>query len=119
MARLGTLMTGTDDPRRWRLVAEFLEDYRQEPREARAGLLADPPAPAGDSHRNVFPAALPGHAAARDGRHPAPGRAEDRALPSSWFPFNTRAARADAIVHAPAAFRRRGVYVSPQEPEAA
>jgi hypothetical protein len=31
------------------------------------------------------------------------------------FPFNTRAARVDAVVHAPAAFRRRAVYVSAQE----
>lgn len=29
----------------------------------------------------------------------------------SGSPFNTRAARVDAVVHAPAAFRRRGVYV--------
>ena len=35
------------------------------------------------------------------------------------FPFNTRAARADALVHAPAAFRRRGVYLAPQELEVA
>jgi hypothetical protein len=32
-----------------------------------------------------------------------------------WFPFNTRAARVDALVHAPAAFRRRGVYLAAQE----
>jgi hypothetical protein len=32
-----------------------------------------------------------------------------------WFPFNTRAARVDALVHAPAAFRRRGVFVAPEE----
>ncbi len=35
------------------------------------------------------------------------------------FPFNTRAARVDAVVHAPAAFRRRGVYVAAQELEVA
>jgi len=36
-----------------------------------------------------------------------------------WFPFDTKAARADALVHAPAAFRRRGVFVAPQELEVA
>lgn len=33
--------------------------------------------------------------------------------------LNTRAARSDAPVHAPAAFRRRGVFVAPQELEVA
>jgi hypothetical protein len=42
-----------------------------------------------------------------------------RSLQRFWFPFNTRAARVDAIVHAPAAFRRRGVFVAPQELEVA
>jgi hypothetical protein len=36
-----------------------------------------------------------------------------------WFPFNTPSARADALVHAPAAFRRRGIFVAPQELEVA
>lgn len=45
----------------------------------------------------------------------APSWAELRSLRRLWFPFNTRAARVDALVHAPAAFRRRGVYVAAQE----
>jgi hypothetical protein len=61
----------------------------------------------------VFLAALAEHVAARD-RHPAPAWTKERVLRQFWFPFNPRSARADAIVHAPAAFRRRGVYVSPQ-----
>jgi hypothetical protein len=40
-------------------------------------------------------------------------------LRTFWFPFNTRAARADALVHSPAAFRRRGVFIAPQELEVA
>jgi len=36
-----------------------------------------------------------------------------------WFPFNTCAAQIDALVHAPAAFRRRGVDVAAQELEVA
>lgn len=63
-------------------------------------------------------AALAEHLAARDGRGAA-SWAEVRRLGQFWFPFNTPAARADAIVHAPAAFRRRGVFVAPQELEVA
>lgn len=118
VASLGALMAGADESRRWRLVAEFLEDYRWEPPDARPALLSDAPGPTGDEHWDVFLAALAEHVAARDGR-PAPAWTEERVLRQFWFPFNTRSARTDAIVHAPAAFRRRGVYVSPQELEVA
>jgi hypothetical protein len=118
IARLGELMAGADESHRWRLVAEFLEDYRWESSASRAALLVDAPATTGDDHWDVFLAALAEHVAARDGRA-GPVWAEERSLPQFWFPFNTRAARADAVVHAPAAFRRHGVYISPQELEVA
>lgn len=107
-----------DDSRRWRLVAEFLEEYRWEPTGARLRLLAEEPAATGDERWDVFLAALAEHLAARDGRS-APQWAASRSLRRFWFPFNTRAARADAIVHAPSAFRRRGVFVAAQELEVA
>lgn len=118
LAQLAGLLVGVDDSSRWRLVAEFLEEYRWEPVSERLGLLADEPGSTGDQRWDVFLAALAEHLAARDGRR-APAWAETRSLRQFWFPFNTRAARADAIVHAPAAFRRRGVFVAPQELEVA
>jgi hypothetical protein len=118
LARLGPLLSGADDSVRWRLVAEFLEEYRWEPVESRAGLLQDEPAGTGDEHWDVFLAALAEHVAARDGRD-GPGWAGSRSLRRFWFPFNGRAARVDAVVHAPAAFRRRGVFVARQELEVA
>ncbi|MGH3259196.1 MAG: hypothetical protein ACRDOU_27985 [Streptosporangiaceae bacterium] len=107
-------MAGGDESRRWRLVAEFLEDYRWEPSETRFELLEEEPHGTGDERWDVFLAALAEHLAAPDERA-APHWAERRSLRQFWFPFNTRAARVDALVHAPAAFRRRGVYVAPQE----
>ncbi|HET9894952.1 MAG TPA: hypothetical protein VFQ44_08445 [Streptosporangiaceae bacterium] len=118
LVTLALLMTGADESGRWRLVAEFLEDYRWEPPEARPALLAGEPQQTGDERWDVFLAALAEHLAARDGRG-APAWAEGRSLRKLWFPFNTRAARVDALVHAPAAFRRRGVYVAPEELEVA
>ena len=114
VAGLGKLMPGADQSRRWRLVAEFLEDYKWEPTGTRFALLEEEPRGTDDEHWDVFLAALAEHLAARDGRA-APPWAEQRSLRQLWFPFNTRAARVDALVHAPAAFRRRGVYVAPQE----
>jgi len=114
LTRLGSLMTGADDSRRWRLVAEFLEDYRWEPLRSRFALLETEPPATGDRRWDVFLAGLAEHLAARDGRG-APAWVEHRSLEQLWFPFNSRADRVDAIVHAPAAFRRRGVYVAAHE----
>jgi hypothetical protein len=118
LARLAGLLIGADGPRRWRLVAEFLEEYRWEPSDMRHGMLVAEPAGTDDERWDVFLAALAEHLAARDGRG-APSWVESRSLRRFWFPFNTRAARVDALVHAPAAFRRRGVYVAAQELEVA
>lgn len=114
LRRLGALITDSDETRRWRLIAEFLEEHRWEPVETRSTLLDEEPAATGDEHWDVFLAALAEHLAAKDGRG-APPWVETRSLRRLWFPFNTRAARVDALVHAPAAFRRRGVYVAAQE----
>ena len=98
----------------WRLIAEFLQEYRCEPGHSRAVLLAEEPPHIGDERWDVFLAALAEHLAAADDRA-GPPWSEHRELGRSWFPFNTAAARADALVHAPAAFRRRGIYIAPQE----
>ena len=118
LARVAVLMTVEGDDGRWRLVAEFLEGYRWRPVPSRAQLLHDEPTSTGDARWDVFLAALAEHVTAREGRA-APLWAESRALPRFWFPFDSPAARADAYVHAPAAFRRRGVFIAPQELEVA
>jgi hypothetical protein len=58
LARLGALLIGADDSRRWRLAAEFLEEYRWEPAETRGALLTQEPARTGDEHWDVLLAAL-------------------------------------------------------------
>lgn len=112
------MLSGADESGRWRLVAEFLEEYGWELAPGRLVLLDDEPAGTGDERWDVFLAALAEHLAARDGRSAA-AWTESRSLRRLWFPFNSRAARVDAVVHAPAAFRRRGVYVAAQELEVA
>lgn len=114
----GHLSRAGDDQLRWRLIAEFLEEYRWEPAPQRLQLLDAEPPPTGDQRWDVFLAALAEHLALRD-HAGAPEWADDRCLRTFWFPFNTRAARVDAIVHAPVSFRRRGIFVAPQELEVA
>jgi hypothetical protein len=118
LADLARLLACASRSDRWRLVAEFLEEFRWEPTESREELLAAEPPSTGDERWDVLLAALAEHLAARDGRG-APAWSEPRRLRRFWFPFNTPAARVDAVVHAPAAFRRRGVFVSAHELEVA
>jgi hypothetical protein len=118
LARLAELLRDGQPGERWLLISEFLEEYRHEPADQRPTLLRDEPAPTGDERWDVFLAALAEHLAAKDDRR-GPQWCERRSLRQFWFPFNTKAARAEAIVHAPAAFRRRGVFVARQELEVA
>jgi transcriptional regulator with XRE-family HTH domain len=110
----GHLTNLDDESVRWRMVAEFLEEYRHERVDERAELLRAEPPTTGDERWDVFLAALAEHLAARDGRGVA-AWATRRRLDAFWFPFNTPAARVDALVHAPASFRSRGIFVAPQE----
>jgi len=110
----GHLAAADDERHRWRLVAEFLEEYRHEPDAERTALLADEPPNTGDERWDVFLAALAEHLATRDGRGAA-AWAADRRLAVFWFPFDSAAARVDAVVHAPASFRSRGIFIAPEE----
>lgn len=114
LVRLATLLASADDQLRWRYIAEFLEEFSWEPPVERLWLLTGAPQSVGDERWDAFLAALAEHLAARDGRA-APDWVGFRPLKRFWFPFDTAAARADAIVHAPAAFRSRGIYLSPHE----
>ena len=118
LPELARLLSDASRSEWWRLVAEFLEEYRWEPMDSRHQLLDAEPPSTGDPRWDVLLAALAEHLAARDGRG-APPWSESRRLERFWFPFNTPAARVDAVVHAPAAFRRRGVFVSIHELEVA
>ncbi|MEV6524490.1 hypothetical protein AB0M43_21260 [Longispora sp. NPDC051575] len=111
-------MASADESTRWRLVAEFLKEYRWEPQASRHQLLTEEPSGTGDDRWDVLLAALAEHLAARDGRR-APTWADSRRLRRFWFPYNTPAARVDAFVHAPAAFRSRGVFLADHELEVA
>jgi hypothetical protein len=119
VAALGVHLARADDDRtRWKLVWEFLEEYRWESRETQPDLLRDEPSPVGDERWDVLLAAIAEHLAAQHDLAP-PGWAELRVLRRPWFPAELRVQRADALVHAPAAFRKHGVYLSAADLEAA
>jgi len=119
MADLGSRLTrATDVKVRWKLVWEFMEEYRWEPDDVQPSLLRDEPSPVGDERWDALLAALAEHLAARHDLAP-PEWTELRILRRPWFPAELKIQRADALVRAPAAFRKHGVYLSASDLEAA
>ena len=107
-----------DGKARWKLVWEFLEEYRWEPADIQPSLLQDEPTPVGDERWDALLAALAEHLAAQHDLAP-PLWAESRVLRRPWFPAELRIQRAEALVWAPAAFRKHGVYLSARDLDAA
>ena len=114
----GRLVRTADSKVRWKLVWEFLEEYRWESTEVQLTLLQDEPAPTGDQRWDALLAALAEHLAARHDAAPPPWT-ELRVLHRPWFPAELAIQRAEALVWAPAAFRKHGVYLSARDLEAA
>jgi hypothetical protein len=114
----GRLMRTAEDKVRWKLVWEFLEEYRWEPADIQPSLLQQEPPPIGDERWDALLAALAEHLAAQHDLAP-PDWAESRVLGRPWFPAELRIQRAEALVWAPAAFRKHGVYLSARDLDAA
>ncbi|MGH3282289.1 MAG: hypothetical protein ACRDNW_24575 [Trebonia sp.] len=80
LADLADRLARTADGKlRWKLVWEFLEEYRWEPDDAQAVLLNDEPSPTGDERWETLLAALAEHLAAQHDLAP-PDWAELRVL---------------------------------------
>ena len=119
LAELADRLAWTADGKvRWKLVWEFLEEYRWEPADIQPSLLQDEPTPVGDERWDALLAALAEHLAAQHDLAP-PEWAESRILRRPWFPAELEIQRAEALVWAPAAFRKHGVYLSAKDLDAA
>jgi hypothetical protein len=103
---------------RWKLVWEFLEEYRWEPADRQPPLLTQEPPPTGDERWDALLGALAEHLMAQHDFAP-PEWAEARVLARPWFPAELAVQRAEALIWAPAAFRKHGVYLSARDLEAA
>ena len=112
------LSQAPDDKTKWKLVWEFLEEYRWEPPSGQPSLLEEEPSPVGDERWDALLAALAEHLAAQHDLAP-PQWAELRVLRRPWFPAELKVQRAEALVCAPAAFRKHGVYLAASDLEAA
>jgi hypothetical protein len=119
LAGLALRLARTADSKlRWKLVWEFLEEYRWEPDDLQPTLLQGEPPATGDERWDTLLAALAEHLAAQHDLAP-PTWADLRVLRRPWFPAELAVQRADALVWAPAAFRKHGVYLSARDLAAA
>lgn len=112
------LIATPDERVRWKLVWEFLEEYRWEPAEIQVCLLTAEPASVGDERWDALLAALAEHLCALHDLAP-PAWTDTRVLRRAWFPAELAIQRADALIRAPAAFRKHGVYLSAHDLKAA
>lgn len=94
-------------------VREFLDEFALRTDDTmRAESITERPAPTGDQRHDAYLGALAEHlAAVHRLERPAWSLEPQRFLPSFWFVSNTPGFRATAIAQAPAAFRRRGVFI--------
>lgn len=102
-----------DERSAFRVCLEFLDEYRAEPRAARARLLEPKPPPTTSRRWDAFLGALAEHLAFHD-RLPVPDWAQkpDRFLDSSWFLLDLPSVKPSAIAESPAAFRRRAIWIT-------
>lgn len=107
-----------DGARVRRLVLEFLTEYASTGEETRQRLLDDPPASTHDDRWDAFLAAMGEHLAFH-GRLGCPPWTQqpERFLDRWWFLSDTPSGRAEALVTAPASFRRRGVFIEARDLE--
>jgi hypothetical protein len=114
----GHLSRQHDEKVRWKHVWEFFAEYRWAPAEERPPLLSEEPPPTGDAQWDVLLAAMAEHLAAQMDLAP-PEWSRTRVLATPWFPSSVQSKRMEALVSAPAAFRKHGVYLSARDLEAA
>ena len=113
----GRLARTADDKARWKLVWEFLEEYRWESASVQLSLVQDEPTPTGDQRWDTLLAALAEHLAAGHDAAPPPW-AELRVLRRPWFPaeiWRSSEPRRWCGTHV----RKHGVYLSARDLEAA
>jgi len=94
-------------------VREFLDEFALSGEGRwREWAIAERPEPTGDPRQDAYLGALAEHLAAVHGlARPAWSIEPDRFLDRFWFVSDTRGFRAVSIAQAPAAFRRRGVFL--------
>lgn len=117
---LAEQIVGTpEEPVRLRLVFEFLRGAAEDGRSVRLLVAAEPP-PTGDTRFDALLAAIAEDLCVHGGIRPPTWVQDDsRFLDGMWWVSGLPSARAEALVHTPASYRRRGIMIARHDLEAA
>ncbi len=113
------LAAASDVKVQWRLVMEFLEEFRHEPTSVKLRLITDEP-DLTDSRWDGFLAGLAEHLA-ETAQLPKPTWVDEpsRCLSETWFTNSLATAQRRAFKNSPAAFRTRNIFLEPHDLEVA
>lgn len=101
------------EPDALRLAFSFVETFERTEPATRRNLVEDPPESVGDSRFDALLAALTEHACVvHNIESPAWVEGPERFLDRWWFVAGLRSLEADALVHSPISFARRGVFIT-------
>jgi hypothetical protein len=94
-------------------VREFLDEYSlREGERSRGEAIAERPAPTAERRYDAYLGALAEHLATLGGlERPGWSVESGRFLDTFWFVSDVKGFRAAAVAQAPAAFRRRGIFI--------
>lgn len=95
------------------LILQFIDDFRTRRRNSQRELIRDKPEHTGSPLIDAYLAALAEHLATEVGLAvPAWVEDPDRFLTKWWIESDVPSARPTALAQSPAAFRRRGIFIS-------
>ena len=108
----------TSDLDSWRPVFAFLTEWPDATEAQQREIIAAPPPSTGEPKWDACIAALAEYVALRDGLEPPQWAQQSKyALDAFWFPVNTPGAVGDGLVHAPASFACRGIFIERRDLE--
>lgn len=94
-------------------VREFLDEFGLRPEELRLQAIVERPTPTGDRRYDAYLGALAEHLALGNRFERSSWASEPtRFLEQFWFVSEVKGFRAIAIAQSPAAFRRRGIFIT-------
>jgi hypothetical protein len=110
---IATYLSEGDEAAALRLAFRCVELFDRAPRSERWRVVSGEPSSTGDARYDAMLAAIAEYLCAREGML-APAWVEDssRFLDQWWFVSGLRSLHADAIVHSPVSFARRGVFIT-------
>jgi hypothetical protein len=110
---IGECLSEGDESGALRLAFRCVEIFDRAPVDEHQSVVAPEPASTGDARYDALLAAIAEYLCAREGLL-APTWVEDpkRFLDQWWFVSGVRSLHADAIVHSPISFARRGVFIT-------